>query len=188
MFFSGGKIRLMSPVSQMCSCRRRDAKSFQQGFQNNQPELIFLYFLNSLKVWFTLATEAETEESLRSSVNHENGDGSTSGSGDGSGDGRNGSVPFSSVASSASVVLPSQTSKCEPILTEAQAETEGWANENALFQSLSRNSCKHGEIYYLVIQNTMLPNCMIHKFSKRLKEWDCSLKKRILRKIYIPKI
>ena len=34
------------------------------------------------KAWFTLATEAETEteESLRSSVNHENGDGSTSGS------------------------------------------------------------------------------------------------------------
>ena len=36
------------------------------------------------KAWFTLATEAktktkaETEESLRSSVNHENGDGSTS--------------------------------------------------------------------------------------------------------------
>ena len=70
---------------------------------------------------------------------------------DGSGDGRKGSVPFSSVASSTSVVLPSQTSKCEPILTEAQAETEGWANENAIFQSLSRNSCKHGEIYYLLI-------------------------------------
>ena len=34
-------------------------------------------------------------------------------------------VPFSSVASSASVELTSQTSKCEPILTEEQAETEG---------------------------------------------------------------
>ena len=45
-------------------------------------------------------------------------------------------VPFSSVASSASVELTSQISKCEPVLTEAQAETEGWANENALFQSL----------------------------------------------------
>ena len=33
-----------------------------------------------VKAWFTLATEAEAEESLRSSVNHENGDGSTSGS------------------------------------------------------------------------------------------------------------
>ena len=44
-------------------------------------------------------------------------------------------VPFSSVASSASVELTSQTSKCEPALTEAQAETEGLANENALFQS-----------------------------------------------------
>ena len=34
-------------------------------------------------------------------------------------------VPFSSVASSASVELPSQISKCEPVMTEAQAETEG---------------------------------------------------------------
>ena len=30
-------------------------------------------------------------------------------------------VPFSSVASSASVELTSQTSNCEPVLTEAQA-------------------------------------------------------------------
>ena len=34
-------------------------------------------------------------------------------------------VPFSSVASSASVELAPQTSKCEPVLTEAQAVTEG---------------------------------------------------------------
>ena len=34
-------------------------------------------------------------------------------------------VPFSSVASSASVELTSQTSKCEPVLTEVQAETKG---------------------------------------------------------------
>ena len=45
-------------------------------------------------------------------------------------------VPFSSVVSSASVELTSQTSKCEPVLTEAQAETEEWDNENALFQFL----------------------------------------------------
>ena len=36
-------------------------------------------------------------------------------------------VPFSTVASSASVEFTSQTSKCEPVLTEAHAETEGWA-------------------------------------------------------------
>ena len=36
-------------------------------------------------------------------------------------------IPFSSVASSASVKLTPQTSKCEPVMTEAQAETEGWA-------------------------------------------------------------
>ena len=43
---------------------------------------------------------------------------------DGNGDGRNDRiVPFSSVASSASVELAPQTSKCEPVLTEAQAET-----------------------------------------------------------------
>ena len=35
-------------------------------------------------------------------------------------------VPFSSVASSASVELTTQTSKCEPVMTETQAETEGW--------------------------------------------------------------
>ena len=33
---------------------------------------------------------------------------------------------FSSVASSASVELTTQTSKCEPVMTEAQAETKGW--------------------------------------------------------------
>ena len=32
-------------------------------------------------------------------------------------------VPFSSVASSASVEFTSQTSKCEPVTTEVQAET-----------------------------------------------------------------
>ena len=31
------------------------------------------------EAWFTLSTEAKTEESLRSNVNHENGDRSTSG-------------------------------------------------------------------------------------------------------------
>ena len=36
-------------------------------------------------------------------------------------------VPFSSVASSASIKLTSQTSKCEPVLMEVQAETEEWA-------------------------------------------------------------
>ena len=34
-------------------------------------------------------------------------------------------IPLFSVASSASVELMSQTSKCEPVMTEAQAETEG---------------------------------------------------------------
>ena len=44
-------------------------------------------------------------------------------------------VSFSSVASSASVELTTQTSKCEPVMTEAQAETEGWVNK--VFLSLS---------------------------------------------------
>ena len=70
------------------------------------------------KAWFTLATEAETEESLRSSVSHENGDGSTSGSSTEAETDRFLFLP-------SPLLLPSQTSKCEPILTEAQAETEG---------------------------------------------------------------
>ena len=66
--------------------------------------------------------KTETEESLRSSVNHENGDEAQT-------DGRwkrrqkERIVHFSSVASFASVELTSQTSKYEPVLTEAQAET-----------------------------------------------------------------
>ena len=54
-------------------------------------------------VW---AMKTETEEYVVS----ENGDGSTSG--------------LSKEASSACVV---QTLKCEPVMTEAQAETEGWS-------------------------------------------------------------
>ena len=68
-----------------------------------------------------METEAEMEESLCSSVNHENGDGSTSRSSteaetEGTDQFLFLPLPF---------LLPSQTSKCEPILTEAQAETEG---------------------------------------------------------------
>ena len=68
--------------------------------------------------------KTETEESLRSSVNHENRDGSTSGCSTET-ETEERIVPFSSVVSSASVELAPQTSKCEPVLTEAQAVTEG---------------------------------------------------------------
>ena len=62
--------------------------------------------------------KAETEEFLRSSMNHENGDGSTSGCLTEGTD-----FSFFSIASSASVELAMQTLR--PVLTEAQAETEG---------------------------------------------------------------
>ena len=50
-------------------------------------------------------------------------------------------VPFSSVATSASVELMSQTSKCEPVLTEV--EMEGWtvsvsASVAGVYQALDR--------------------------------------------------
>ena len=69
--------------------------------------------------------KTEMEESLRSSLNHEKAEAQA--------DVRRKQrqkeliVPFYFVASSASVELTSQTSKCEPVMTEAQAETGGWA-------------------------------------------------------------
>ena len=70
-----------------------------------------------------MKTETECEESLRSSVKRESGEGSTSGC---STERRlkERIVPLSSVVSSVFVELTSQTSKCEPVMTEAQAETE----------------------------------------------------------------
>ena len=134
---------------------------------------------NRVKAWFTLATEAETEESLRSSVNHENGDGSTSGSStetETEGTDSYGSFPFTSIASSASVELTSQTSKCEPVLTEAQAEREGWANGNTLFQSVktkfdlirSKINCK---CFFRFTNYFKIQCCQTarYKFLKRLK-------------------
>ena len=83
----------------------------------------------------------DSSESLRSSVNHENGDGRIltfqcescqrrwkhKWMLDGSGRRQKKRiVPFSSIASSASIELTLQTSKCiEPVMTEMQAETEG---------------------------------------------------------------
>ena len=68
--------------------------------------------------------EEKTEESLRSSVNHENGGGSSSGcSTEAETEGTDRSFFFS--VTSASVELTSQIFKCENLLTEAQAETEG---------------------------------------------------------------
>ena len=103
-------------------------------------ECIFLN-IQYIKALFTLAMKAEEEkeESLYSSVNHENRDGSTSrcsieaemGGTD---------LPVSSIASFVSVKLITQTLSCEPGMMKVQAEIE---NENAHFQPLSRISCKH---------------------------------------------
>ena len=93
-----------------------------------------------IKALFTLVMKAEEkEESLCPSVNHENGDGSTSGCSIEAEMGGT-DLPFSSIASFVSVKLISQTLKCEPGMMKVQAEIE---NENAHFQPLSRISCKH---------------------------------------------
>ena len=59
--------------------------------------------------------ETETEEYLHSGVNHESGNGRTSVC---STEAETDSVPSTSLASSASVKLTSQTSKCERVMTE----------------------------------------------------------------------
>ena len=113
--------------------RIRFIKTQKFEFSKIQPWIFTKCRNRQSKAWFTLVTETETEESLHvySSVNHENGDGTKADAW-----WKEQIVSFSSITSSASMKLTLQTSKCEPVLTEVQAETEGWANENALFQSL----------------------------------------------------
>ena len=85
------------------------------------------------KAWFTLLAttsevemEAKTDESLRSSVNHENGDGSTSGcSTEAETEGIDRSFFFRHLFCFCQAYVAN--SKCEPVMMDAQAETEGWA-------------------------------------------------------------
>ena len=92
-------------------------------------------------VW---AMKTETEEYVVS----ENGDGSTSG--------------LSKEASSARVVLTSQTLKCEPVMTEAQAETEGWSVSVSAPSLVPVNHAQYSSAIYflfnlLVTSKTYLP-------------------------------
>ena len=69
--------------------------------------------------------KTETEESLRSSVNHENGDGSASGcSTEAEMEVTDRSFFFRRFFCFCAVELTSQTSKCKPVVKEAQEETE----------------------------------------------------------------
>ena len=84
------------------------------------------------KAWFTSATKAEAqtngeiEESFCSGVNPENGDGNTSGcSTEAEMERTDRSFFFRRLFCFCRTI--SHTSKCEPVMTETQAEKEGWA-------------------------------------------------------------